>query len=326
VEKVFQYDSQHTRGSFRMDTSTDRFFYLFKKRPRGEEIAEAAFNRAGPALTGASVAIQGAWTPNGYYPDVGRPPAEGAVYGSWSGNDANVGKIRLGPYRIGQPIAIAMPVITGPSNGGLSIRVLNTKTGKAMASLNPIPQHDKWWVWNAALPPEPDSSIEIVAEDAGSAWGQWLAIGVPHSAISKLGAELTGGPVAIQGAWAKDGYAPDAGRPPVEGTVYGSWSANDANAGSLRIGPIHVGQHASIAIPLVTGANDAANIGLSVKVLNSRTGKPIASLNPPPLRTDWWAWKVAIPPEPDATIEIVAEDSGSGPGQWLAVGLPHVLQ
>ena len=325
LAKVFQSDPQHTPGIFHFEANVDLCFYLFKKRPRGDEIAEVAFTRPGPALTGGAVAIKGAWTPDGYHPDAGRAPVDGAVYGSWSGSDANVGSLRLGPYRIRQPAAIAIPLVTGPDSGGLSVQVLNTKTGKPIASLSPLPRHDKWWSWNVALPPEPEAGIEIVAEDAGSAWGQWLAIGVPHSVVYQVGAELTGGPVAIQGSWTRDGYAPDAGRPLVDGTIYGTWSGSDAHAGSLRLGPFHIGQQTSIAIPLVTGRNPAGNAGLSVKVLNAKTGKLIGYLDPPPLRNDWWAWKVAMPPEPDATIEIVAEDSGSGLGEWLAIGLPRSL-
>ena len=322
VEKVFKYDAEHGRGSFRMDTNIDRIFYLFKKLPPGERIAEAAPTRIGPALTGGSAAIQGAWTPDGYYPDAGHAPVEGVVYGSWSGKDANTGSLRLGPYPVKARSAIAIPLVTGPGAGtGLSLEILNAKTDKPIASLSPVPKHETWWLWNVELPADPEA-IEIVAEDAGSGWGQWFATGVPHYVVSQIGPEVTV-PVAIQGSWSKDGYPSKIGRPPIEGTVYGSWSGSDANVGSLRFGPFHLGENSSIAIPLVTGRN-TVNVGLSVKVLNAKTGKVIASLDPPPDCNFWWAWKVVIPTE--AEIEIVAEDAGSDLGQWLAVGLPHVLQ
>jgi hypothetical protein len=215
-------------------------------------------------------------------------------------------------------------MVTGPSTGGLSLQILNAKTGQPIASLNTVPQHREWWVWKVELPPDLDS-IEIAAEDAGSGWGQWLAVGVPHYIVPQIGAELTDIPVTIQGAWTKNGYPPAVGHSPFEGTIYGSWSGSDANVGSLRLGPFHVGQQAFIAIPMVT-APHTVTIGGSVKVLNAKTGKVIASMNPPPNCNYWWAWKVAIPSEPDASIEIVAEDYGSDVGQWVAVGLPHVLQ
>src|SRR6185437_6117574 len=122
----------------------------------------------------------------------------------------NTGDLRLGPYPIGKQTAITIPLVTGPGDGGRAIEVLNSKTGKLIASLNAIPRHDQWWLWNVPLPHEPDGSFEIVAADAGSAYGQWLAIGVPHYTINQIGGELSG-PVAIQGSWSKDGYPTTAG-------------------------------------------------------------------------------------------------------------------
>jgi hypothetical protein len=324
VEKVFRYDAQHGSGSFRMDSNVDRLFYLFHKLPPGERIAEATPTRIGPALTGGPAAIQGSWTPNGYYPEAGPAPVDGPVYGSWSGSDANVGTLRLGPYQVQSPALVGIPVVTGPSTGGLSLQVLNAKTGQPAASLKPFPVHEKWWLWNV----KPDTPIEIVAEDTGSGFGQWFAIGAPHYVISQIGPELVA-PVQINGAWTKDGYPPKVGRPTVEGTVYGSWSDSDSKVsgiGTLRLGPIRLGPHTSITIPLVAGSNDTVNVGLSIKVLNARTGKLIASLDPPPDWAFWWNWKVVLPPDPDATIEIVAQDAGTGQGQWLAIALPHALQ
>jgi hypothetical protein len=102
------------------------------------------------------------------------------VYGSWSGSDANTGSLRLGPVRAGRQSAIGIPLVTGPGNKGLSIRALNAKTGKVIASLDPVPVHTAWWVWNIALP-EPDLSVEIVAEDAGTGYGQWMAVGPAYA-------------------------------------------------------------------------------------------------------------------------------------------------
>jgi hypothetical protein len=139
------------------------------------------FFRLGEELPDVSATIKGSWTRDGYYPDVGHPPVDGVVYGSWSGKDSNAGSLHLGPIRFQQQSAIGIPLVTGPSNKGLSIKAVNTKTGKVIASLDPPPVHTAWWVWNLALPPEPDASIEIVAEDAGTGYGQWMAIGRPHA-------------------------------------------------------------------------------------------------------------------------------------------------
>jgi hypothetical protein len=319
-----QPDRRRVKNVYRILANVDQLFFVFKKRPPGDEISEELPTRVGPPLTAGGVAIKGAWTPDGYYQTVGRPPIEGAAYGSWSGSDDNFGTLRLGPYPIGTHAAITIPVVTGPSEGGRAIRVLNSKTGAVISSLHPVPRHDQWWLWNVPLPHEPEAAFEIVAEDTGSAYGQWLAVGVPHYLVPQIGPELSG-PIAVTSPWTKDGYPPDAGRPPVPGTIYSSWSGSDENVGKLHLGPFHVPQKSFVAIPLVTGRG-FVNADLSLKVLNARTGKVIAYLDPPPDSKDWWAWKVATPDEPDAAIEMVAEDAGRGSGQWIAVGLPHVVQ
>ena len=128
-----------------------------------------------------SVTTEGSWTLNGYFPLAGPPPVAGLVYGSWSGSDTNVGRLRLKPACSARHLSIGIPLITGPDNTGLSVKVVNLKTGKAIASLDPPPVYPNWWSWNIALPLEADPSIEIVAQDRGAGWGQWMAIGQPHA-------------------------------------------------------------------------------------------------------------------------------------------------
>jgi hypothetical protein len=73
----------------------------------------------------------------------------------------------------------------------------------------------------------------------------------------------------------------------------------------------------------VTGPD---NHNLSVTIRNTATGEVLAELNPPPVRTAWWAWRPDLPPGGDITIEVVAEDKGTGWGQWAAVAWPHLLR
>ncbi len=266
------------------------------------------------------------WVPNGVYPEVGFPRVKGQFFGSWinSTGDRNMGTLRMGPIRLAGSFTIGIPIVTGPVNQGLSVKVKDHNTGAELAHMDPPPVLTTWKLWRIDLPHEDKLMLDIIASDQGSGFGQWLAVGAPYDiseSFTKLGAVL--GSVLINGSWTRDGYYPDVGPPPVHGEVYGSWSGGDANVGTLRLGPFYTNRQTAIVIPLVTGPN---NGGLSVKVLNTRTGKVIASLNPLPLHTNWWAWTVALPPDPDATIEIVADDSGTGWGQWLAVGLPHAVQ
>lgn len=268
------------------------------------------------------------WVANGFYPDVVLPTGGSRYFGSWTPQkgDKNTGVLRMGPVEVVDGLKFGIPIVTGPVTKGLSITVKDHKTGAVLDRLDPPPLLAKWKLWQVDLPKDCKSALDIVANDQGSGWGQWLAIGVPRSfdeMFWRLGAELADSSVAVKGSWTKDGYYPDVGRPPVDGVVYGSWSGNDANVGSLHLGPIRTNEQTDIGIPLVTGPS---NGGLSIKALNTKTGKVIASLNPPPVRIAWWVWNIALPREPDTSIEIVAEDAGTAYGQWLAIGQPHAIQ
>ena len=143
-------------------------------------------------------------------------------------------------------------------------------------------------------------------------------------AFTDLEAPLAGGTTQIGGAWTSNGYyiGPGGpGAPPVPGAVFGSFP--DAATGTIHLGPFHLDGHAGIAIPLVTGPD---NHNLSVTIRNTATGEVLAALNPPPVRMAWWAWRPDLPPGGDITIEVVAEDKGTGWGQWAAVAWPHLLR
>jgi hypothetical protein len=268
------------------------------------------------------------WVDNGYYPDVGSPRSGGRCFGSYTASkgDGNTGMLRIGPT---EPVAgpsVFIPIVTGPNSAQLSIIVKDHATGAELVRMNP-PVLLRWKLWRVDLPKDRKVALDIVASDQGSGLGQWMAVGIPRTPTRplQLAEELPmpAGSVAIQGSWAKDGYFPDVGRPATSGVVYGSWNGGDENVGVLRLKPGLSQRPASIAIPLVTGP---VSSGLSVKVLNARTGKVISSNDLAEAHTNWWVWDVALPPESDLSIEIVAEDRGTGFGQWLAVGQPHALR
>ena len=142
--------------------------------------------------------------------------------------------------------------------------------------------------------------------------------------FSELGTRLSDSPPHITGAWVPDGYYKGGGgpgAPPIadSGIIYGSYP--DANTGSIRLGPFHLDGHTEIALPLVSGP-DSHN--LSVVVRDAVSKKVLAQLDPPPARTNWWAWRPDLP-KGELDIEIEAEDKGPGWGQWLALGAPHVV-
>ena len=146
--------------------------------PSGTEVA---FSELGPRLPDATPEIAGTWAPDGYYKGAGgpgTPPADGLVFGSYP--DTNTGTIRLGPFHLDGHIGIAIPVVTGPDNHKLTITIRDALSKEVLAQMDPPPVHTTWWAWRPELPMGRGIDIEVLAEDKGSGWGQWMALGSPH--------------------------------------------------------------------------------------------------------------------------------------------------
>jgi hypothetical protein len=118
-----------------------------------------------------------AWTRNGFHPSVGTLNGE-VLYGSFSGNDANRGVLTSAPFTVSGHTCIALPVAHGPSVGGQSIRLVEPGSGKTVQSLSLSDSPGIWQVWAVEL--QGVDKLQIVAEDKGSEWGQWVAVGEPH--------------------------------------------------------------------------------------------------------------------------------------------------
>lgn len=125
--------------------------------------------------------LSGGWTLNGQNPSAGAPSVAGAVYGSWSGSDANQGEITIGPFAA--PAGrFALPIVTGPSAGGQSITVKDAETGEVYIDFKPRVRI-QWSALVFTIPPAKASRpLLVVAADHGSDWGQWMAVGEPHAA------------------------------------------------------------------------------------------------------------------------------------------------
>ena len=142
---------------------------------------EAAFTELGLPLPEATPEITGDWSKDAYYKGLngpGAPPTQGLVFGSFP--DANLGTFKLGPFHLDGHTEIAIPLVTGPDNHGLSIGIRDATSKQVLAQLDPPPIHITWWAWRPNLPLDREITIEIFAEDKGSGWGQWLALGAPH--------------------------------------------------------------------------------------------------------------------------------------------------
>jgi hypothetical protein len=133
------------------------------------------------AVIEAARALSGGWTSNGQHPSVGAPSVAGAVYGSWSGGDANQGEINIGPFTAPDG-TFALPIVTGPSTGGQSITVKDADTDEIYIHFRPRVR-TQWGALVLTVPPEKASRrLLLVAADHSGDWGQWMAIGEPHAA------------------------------------------------------------------------------------------------------------------------------------------------
>ena len=143
--------------------------------------SEVPFNELGASFPVSAPQITGAFVPNGYFMGLGSPgvpPVDGPVFGSFP--DAATGSIRLGPFHVDGHTEMAIPVVTGPDNHNLSMVVRDAASKEILAEMDPLPIRVAWWAWHPQLPPGREMTVEVYAEDKGSGWGQWLALGWPH--------------------------------------------------------------------------------------------------------------------------------------------------
>lgn len=136
----------------------------------------------GPPFPETAREMTGSWHTNGYYQGPGgpgAPPVEGVVFGSHP-PDAGTGTLRLGPFHLDGRGAMAIPLVTGPDSGGLSVVVRDFATKEVLAKNDALPHEQTWWAWRPNLPQGRDIAVEVIAEDKGTGWGQWMALGWPH--------------------------------------------------------------------------------------------------------------------------------------------------
>jgi hypothetical protein len=153
--------------------------------PIGKPIAIPAVRPLRADQVGAPISTmhwetQGGWRKNGLFPAVpaGMPPAI-SYYESWNGGDANTGLLTSAPFERPPGNCIIMAGAHGPSAGGLSEKVINPDTNEMIASVPFVGRDVTWHFWGIDLPPNAQH-LQIIAEDRGHGWGEWLAIGDPH--------------------------------------------------------------------------------------------------------------------------------------------------
>jgi hypothetical protein len=147
--------------------------------PIGAPAIDADPSNLGPVISSPH-AYSGGWTLNGQEPSAGPPPFAGAVFGSWTGSDANVGVLTLGPFAAPGG-TFTLPIVTGPAIGGLSITVKDAETGEIYVQFA-VPKRQRWSALSLTVPQaEASRPVIVVAEDKGADWGQWMAVGEPRA-------------------------------------------------------------------------------------------------------------------------------------------------
>ena len=145
-----------------------------------------ALTEIGSLMTSSvTTAVQagGAWVVDGQHPTTPQLADRRLVYGSWAGSDTNVGRIVFGPFEAGAHRVLVLPVFAGPAGTGIQVS-LQWTCGEVIAErrdLGEAARAVRWIAWRVELPVDAaDAHLELVAEDSGSGWGQWMAVGLPY--------------------------------------------------------------------------------------------------------------------------------------------------
>jgi hypothetical protein len=131
-------------------------------------------------LTAAAIR-PGSWAENGVYPGVKTPAVSDRFFGSYTNaaKDGNRGVIQMGPFDVDGLTEIGIPIVTGPVTTGLSVSVLDHKTGSTIVQIRAFPVLPEWTVWRIELGSTTIRQIDLTGEDGGAGWGQWLGLGLP---------------------------------------------------------------------------------------------------------------------------------------------------
>ncbi len=142
-------------------------------------VGAVTVDQTGPQIAGLAWQIDPAWRtnalPGGRYWD----PPSGPIYASWGGHDSNTGRIASSIFPVPANSCMVLPVLHGPSVEGLSVDVVDADTGQAIASAPMQDGESQWQYWRVPIAATVKHA-RLIAQDQGSGWGQWLAIGEPR--------------------------------------------------------------------------------------------------------------------------------------------------
>jgi hypothetical protein len=143
-------------------------------------VREVSAEQVGTVLNPLNWHIDGSWLKHGPLP--AKPPNmanDSDYYDSWAGSDANTGSIRSDSFAVPAGDCIVLSGANGPSTGNLSETLVDAETHRTIASM-PLDDRDMGWRYWKVDVPASTKHLQIVAEDNGRDWGEWLRIGEPR--------------------------------------------------------------------------------------------------------------------------------------------------
>jgi hypothetical protein len=144
--------------------------------PRDAMVSPA---EVGPSIRSIQWQKDPSWTVNNLPPRVpfGPGPA-GPVYSSWSGSDKNTGRISSSDFAAPVNACLILPIVNGVVATRLSTEILDADKNEVIATA-PFQNGSRGWAfWRISIPARV-KRLRITAEDRGTNWGEWLAIGTP---------------------------------------------------------------------------------------------------------------------------------------------------
>jgi hypothetical protein len=133
----------------------------------------------GDRLEIRSINAEPAWTRSGSYDGVPGPFGSKDYYGSWSGSDAHVGKLRVIASTRAEKF-IVLPYLTGPVSTGQSIELSDAVSGRVFWRRAPVEPSPAWAFMLIPVPPG-TTQVLVQAADEGPQWGEWLAVEWPRA-------------------------------------------------------------------------------------------------------------------------------------------------
>jgi hypothetical protein len=130
-------------------------------------------------IVAANTTLHGSWTSASELKWFLPPPDQGPVADSWAGSDHHHGRCTLGPIERDGKRSLGVLVLVGPDARGQTVCVRDVATGHVVQQLDTHAVRGVWRIWRVDLS-RATGAVLVEAEDRGSGWGQWLALGRLH--------------------------------------------------------------------------------------------------------------------------------------------------